>query len=76
MDDSIEADLLAAHRLPFSRDPAAWTDAYVTSMSRLDARADSQCVEAAALTAWRSHGWAHPAVVAQLEHTLGPLDAD
>ena len=76
MDDSIEADLLAAHLMPFARDQAAWTDAFVTSISRLDSHADPQCVEAAALIAWQSHGWAHPAVVAHLEHALGPLAAD
>lgn len=76
MDESIEADLLAAHMAPFARDEAAWTDAYVTSRSRLDSAADPQCVESAALAAWRTHGWAHPAVVAHLEHALGPLLAD
>jgi hypothetical protein len=75
MDDSIEADLLAAHTAPFARDQAGWTDAYVTSMSRLDSGADPQCVESAALAAWQTHGWAHPAVVAHLEHALGPLAA-
>jgi len=33
-------------------------------------------IETAALAAWRTHGWAHPAVVAHLEHALGPLPAD
>jgi hypothetical protein len=76
MNDSIEADLLAAHLAPFARDQASWTDAYVTSMSRLDSGADPQRVEAAALAAWRTHGWVHPAVVAHLEQALGPLAAD
>jgi hypothetical protein len=74
MQDSIEADLLAAHLLPFARDRAAWTDAYITAMSRADPMAVLQRVEQAAAAAWVSYGWAHPAVVAHLEHTLGPLD--
>ena len=76
MDDSIEADLRTAHLARFARDQASWTDAYVTSMSRLDSGADPQRVESAALAAWRTHGWAHPAVVAHLEHALDPLLAD
>jgi len=76
MQDSIEADLLAAHLAPFARDEAAWTDAYVTAMSRADPTAELGRVEQAARAAWQSHGWAHPAVVAHLEHTLGPLDDD
>jgi hypothetical protein len=76
MNDSIEADLRAAHLAPFARDKASWTDAYVTSRSCLDSEADPQRVESAALAAWRTHGWAHPAVVAHLEHALGPLAAD
>ena len=75
MDDSIEADLRTAHLVPFARDRASWTDAYVTSRSRLDSEADPQCVEVAALAAWRLHAWVHPAVVAHLEHALGPLAA-
>jgi hypothetical protein len=76
MQDSIEADLLAAHLAPFARDQAAWTDAYVTATSHADPAAEPGRVEQAARAAWLSHGWAHPAVVAHLEHTLGPLDAD
>src|SRR6185295_4378759 len=33
---SIEADLLAARHLCFGGDEPAWTDRYVTSLSRLD----------------------------------------
>jgi len=73
MQDSIEADLLAAHMLPFARDEAAWTDAYITSLSRLDSQAEPARVARAAQAAWPRLGWAHPAVVAHLEHTLGPL---
>ena len=73
MQDSNEADLLAAHMAPFAHDKASWTDAYVTSISRLDPTADPHSVDTAALAAWLSHGWAHPAVVAHLEHALGPL---
>ncbi|MCE9657779.1 MAG: hypothetical protein K8R60_04420 [Burkholderiales bacterium] len=76
MQDSLEADLLAAHLMPFARDQAAWTDAYMTAMSRSDPLAEPRHVEQAARSAWQSHGWAHPAVVAHLEHTLGPLDED
>ena len=76
MQDSIEADLLAAHLLPFVRERAAWTDAYITAMSRADPTAVPQRVERAASAAWDSYGWAHPAVVAHLEHALGPLDDD
>ena len=76
MHDSIEADLLLAHRARFAGDRAGWADAYVTSMSRLAPEADPGCVAAAAQLAWRTHGWAHPAVVAHLEHALGPLLAE
>ena len=74
--DSIEADLLLAHRAPFARDRAAWADAYITSMVNLAPDAEPSCVAAAALLAWQTHGWAHPAVVAHLEHALGPLLAE
>jgi len=76
MQDSIEADLLAAHLLPFVRERAAWTDAYITAMSHADPTAVPQQVERAASAAWVSYGWAHPAVVAHLEQALGPLDDD
>ena len=76
MQDSIEADLLAAHLLPFDRDPAAWADAYITATSRLEPAADPRRVASAAQAAWRSHGWTHPAVVAHLEHEVGPLGDD
>ena len=76
MQDSIEADLLAAHSLPFARDRAAWIDAYITAMSRADPTAVPERVVRAASAAWLAHGWAHPAVVAHLEHALGPLDDD
>lgn len=76
MHDSIEADLLAAHRAPFARDLAGWTDAYVTSLSRLAPGTDPQHADVAARAAWQTHGWAHPGVVAALEHALGPLSAD
>jgi hypothetical protein len=36
MNDSIEAELLAARHLRFGGDEPAWTDRYVTSLSRLD----------------------------------------
>jgi len=76
MQDSIEADLLVAHLLPFTRERAAWTDAYITARSRVDPSALPERVERAAGAAWQSHGWAHPAVVAHLEHTLGSLEDD
>ena len=76
MIDSIEADLLAARHLSFGGDEPAWTDRYVTSLSRLDPSLDPTAADAAARRAWRSHGWAHPAVVAYLEHEAGPLEAD
>ena len=76
MQDSIEADLLAAHLLPFARGEAAWTDAYVTARSHADPSAEPSRVARAACAAWRSHGWAHPAVVAYLEYTVGPLEED
>jgi hypothetical protein len=74
MNDSIEADLLAAQRLSFGRDEPAWTDRYVTALSRLDPSCAPADAALAARRAWRSHGWAHPAVVAYLEHESGPLD--
>ena len=76
MHDSIEADLLVAHLLPFARERAAWTDAYITARSRADPSALPEGLEQAARAAWQSHGWAHPAVVAHLEHALGGLDDD
>jgi hypothetical protein len=75
MNDSIEAELLAARHLSFGADEPAWTDRYVTSLSRLDPSLVPAAVNAAAHRAWRTHGWAHPAVVAYLEHESGPLDA-
>ncbi len=74
--DSIEADLLAAHLMPFAKERCAWTDAYMSAMARIDPTALPERLEQAADAAWRSHGWAHPAVVAHLEHALGSLDAD
>lgn len=76
VDDCLEADLLAARRLPFSGDRAAWVDAYLGACSRLVPTLSPALALAAATRAWRSHGWAHPAVVAHLEHELGPLAAD
>lgn len=76
MQDSIEADLRAAHLLPFARERAGWSDAYITAMSHLDPTAVPETVEQAAAAAWGSHGWAHPAVVAHLQHALGTLDDD
>ena len=76
MQDSIEADLLAAHLVPFARERGAWTDAYITARSHADPEALPERVARAASAAWRTHGWAHPAVVAHLEHTLGALDDD
>ena len=74
MNDSIEAELLAARHLHFRGDAPAWTDRYVTSLSRLDPTLAPADANAAAQRAWRSHGWAHPAVVAYLEHESGSLD--
>jgi hypothetical protein len=76
MDDSIEADLRAAHGLPFARDKAAWVDAYIVSMSRIDPALHPGAAQRAAIAAWRANGWSHPAVVAHLEHALGALTAD
>lgn len=76
MHDSIEADLVAACRAPFAREKEPWIRAYGEVMARLDPAAGPGRVAAAADQAWRTHGWAHPAVVAQLEHLLGPLDQD
>ena len=76
MQDSIEADLRAAHLLPFVRERAAWTDAYITATSRADPTAVPERVERSASAAWLSYGWAHPVVVAHLEHALGLLDDD
>ena len=76
MNDSVEADLLAARHLAFGgADEPAWTDRYVTSLSRLDPSVTPADADLAARRAWRSHGWAHPAVVAYLEHESGALDA-
>lgn len=76
MHDSIETDLLASRHLPFPREAAAWIDRYVTATSRLEPTSPPERVARAAQAAWRACGWAHPAVVAHLEHELGPLDAD
>jgi hypothetical protein len=73
MDESLEADLIAAHRAPFDGGHAAWVDVYVTSASRLQPSAEPARVAAAADRAWRTHSWAHPAIVAHLEQQLGPL---
>jgi hypothetical protein len=73
MEESLEADLIAAHRAPFAGGCAAWIDAYVTSASRLRPGTEPAGVAAAAERAWRTHSWAHPAIVAHLEHQLGPL---
>ena len=75
MNDSVEADLLTAQHLAFGGDEPAWTDRYVTALSRLDASLVPAEATAAARRAWRSHSWAHPAVIAYLEHESGPLDA-
>ena len=74
MQDAIEAELLAARVLPAVADEAAWVDRYIGARSRLDARAEPGPINAAARAAWRSHGWADAAVVAHLEHELGPLE--
>ena len=73
MHDSIEADLVAACRLPFVREEEPWIRAYSAAAARLDPQAEPGRVVGAAIAAWQTHGWAHPAVVAQLEHLLGPL---
>jgi hypothetical protein len=70
MDEAIESELLAARTLPFARDEAGWVDAYVGAASRLDPAARPSALTGAARSAWRSHGWAHPAVVAHLAHEL------
>ena len=73
MDDALETDLLAASLVPFARDEAAWIDRYVGARARLDPRLAPARAVAAARLAWGTHGWAHPAAVAHLEHELGPL---
>ena len=75
MDDSIEADLLAASLTPFVHGEAAWIDRYVSARARLDPDLEPARVVAAGRLAWDTHGWAHPAAVAHLEHELGPLGA-
>jgi hypothetical protein len=75
MDDSIEADLLAASLAPFAHGEAAWIDRYVSARARLDPALEPERVVAAGRLAWDTHGWAHPAAVAHLEHELGPLGA-
>ena len=75
MNDSIEADLLAARLAPGqSCDAPAWIDRYVAARARLDPTLDPEHVVAAARHAWHAHGWAHPVAIAHLEHELGPLD--
>ncbi len=75
MNESIEADLLAARVAPGdAADAPAWIDRYVGARARLDPDLDPERAVAAARSAWRTHGWAHPAAVAHLEHELGPLD--
>jgi hypothetical protein len=77
MNDAIEAELLAARLVtPAARDEPTWIDRYVGARARLDPALAPERAVAAARLAWRAHGWAHPAVVARLEHELGPLDDD
>ena len=66
MDDSIEADLLAARHLAFGADEPAWTDRYVTSLSRLE----PSLAPAPRHAAWAARLGA-PAAVAYLEHESG-----
>jgi len=75
MNDSIEADLLAARiSAAEAHDEPAWIDRYVGTRARLDPALAPERAVAAARLAWHGHGWAHPAAVACLEHELGPLD--
>jgi hypothetical protein len=75
MNDAIEAELLAARLgAGVARDEPAWVDRYVGARARLDPALAPERALAAARRAWHAHGWAHPAVVACLEHELGPLD--
>nr|HET7859927.1 hypothetical protein [Caldimonas sp.] len=75
MNDSIEAELLAARLVPAeAHDEPAWVDLYVGARARLDPALDLERTVDEARLAWRAHGWAHPAAVACLEHELGPLD--
>jgi hypothetical protein len=76
MQDSIESELIAAHLAPFAKDEGAWIDAYVAARSRAEPTLDAAAADRAARKAWQSHGWAHPAVVARLEHLLGALGPD
>jgi hypothetical protein len=76
MHDAIEAELLAARTTTFDRDEAAWVDRYAMARACLEPTLDPTRAVSAARTAWARHGWAHPAVVAHLEHELGTLDAD
>jgi len=46
-------------------------DRYVTARARLDPSLAPAHADAAARAAWASHGWAHPAAVAYLEHESG-----
>jgi len=76
MFESLEADLLAARLRPADApDASAWIDRYVGARALLDPTLDPERAVTAARAAWRTHGWAHPAAVAHLEHELGPLDA-
>ena len=75
MNETIEADLLAVRLVAGdARDAPAWIDRYVGARARLDPTLDPERAVEAARLAWRTHGWAHPAAVAHLEHELGPLD--
>ena len=76
MHDAIEAELLAARDAAFERSEAAWVDRYAGARARLAPALEPARVVAAARAAWARHGWAHPAVVAHLEHELGSLDGD
>ena len=77
MNEAIEADLLAARLAPGQlHDEPAWIDLYVGARARLDPTLTPGPVVEAARVAWCSHGWAHPAAVAFLEHELGTIVAD
>ena len=66
--NSLESERLAAHLAPFVGARSAWIDTYAAAISRSDAEADPGVVAELALAAWRMNGWAHPAVIASLDH--------
>ncbi len=67
MCDVLEAESYAARLAPFTGNRAAWIERYLAARRRDDPAADPRNAVREGEIAWRLHGWAHPAVIAQLD---------